>query len=90
MRLTWQQLTGWLLRDKQGHIVLWQAPNLALMIWIVAWALAWPLHGTAHQLVHFAGGVALFIWAVLELFDGVTPFRRLLGLIVLVVMVTWH
>jgi hypothetical protein len=80
----------WLLRDRDGQVVLWQTPNLALGIWIVAWVVALPLHGTVHQLVHFAGGVALFIWAVLELFDGLTPFRRLLGLIVLVLMVSWR
>lgn len=90
MHITGQQITGWLLRDRQGRLVLWQPPNLALIIWMVAWVVAWFLRGTVHQLVHFAGGVALFIWAVLELFDGATPFRRLLGLIVLVLMVTWR
>jgi len=80
----------WLLRDRTGRVVLWQRPNLPLIIWIVAWLLAWPLHGALHQAVRFVGGAALFVWAVLELFDGASPFRRLLGLVVLAAMVGWR
>ncbi len=80
----------WLLRDRSGRRVVWQRPNLALSIWLATWLLAWPFHGVVHHLLRLVGGTALFVWAVLELFDGASPFRRSLGLIVLVLMVTWR
>jgi hypothetical protein len=88
--VTGRRALDWLFRDRRGRLVLWQRPNLPLSIWAIAWVTAWPLHGTLHHVVHLIGGAALFIWAALELFDGASPFRRLLGVTVLVLMVAWH
>lgn len=85
-----RQAARWLVRDRAGRIVLWQTPNLPLLIWAGAWLVAGLLPGSWHHLVRLVGGVSLFVWAVLELFDGVTPLRRLLGLAVLVLMVGWR
>jgi hypothetical protein len=75
-------------RDSNGEIVIAQPPNLPLIIWFVA---------SLSQLVFKTGQLnlgldlvatgSLFIWAALELFQGVNYFRRMLGLIVLVGLV---
>jgi hypothetical protein len=71
----------WLFEDRStGRIVIFQWPNIPLWIWIVA---------TVVGLVVSAGWisvvdtVALAVWAVLEIWKGVNPFRRGLGAIVL-------
>jgi hypothetical protein len=72
-------------RDKNGEIVIGQPPNLPIAIWGAASLL---------QLVFKTGQInfgldilatgSLFVWAILELFQGVNYFRRTLGLIVLI------
>jgi hypothetical protein len=75
-------------RDKNGEIVIGQPPNLPIIIWLAASLL---------QLVFKTGQVnlgldilatgSLFVWSILELFQGVNYFRRTLGLIVLISLV---
>src|SRR5664279_646579 len=81
----------WFFRDRQsGRTVIVQRPNIPLLVWLVATALGWFLHGTAHTIVNGLGALALVIWAGLEIVRGVNPWRRTLGVVVLVVMlVTW-
>lgn len=78
-----------LFRDKDGNIVIIQPPNLPIMI------------GSAAALLHFflpqgdfqrgvgllAFGI-LFTWGWLELFEGLSPFRRGLGLLALIGLMT--
>ncbi len=72
-------------RDKNGEIVIAQPPNLPILIWGAA---------SLSQLVFKTGQInfgldvlatgSLFVWAILELFQGVNYFRRTLGLVVLI------
>jgi hypothetical protein len=72
-------------RDRNGQIVIGQLPNLPIIIWLAASLL---------QLVFKAGQInlgldvlatgSLFVWAILEVFQGVNYFRRTLGAIVLI------
>lgn len=71
-------------RDRDGHLVLWQFPNLPLLVGLAATAARSLLEGRAHRFVDLLAFGALFVWAWLEIFEGVTPFRRLLGAVVLV------
>jgi hypothetical protein len=74
-------------RDSNGEIVISEPPNLPLIIWLAASLL---------KLIYKAGQInvgldilaagSLFVWAMLELFQGVNYFRRTLGLIVLVAL----
>lgn len=76
-------------RDSEGKIVLAQMPNLPLIVWVVASML---------QLIFTAGKIniglevlsfgAIFTWAWEELFQGVNSFRRALGLLVLIILIT--
>jgi hypothetical protein len=76
-------------RDGEGKIVLAQMPNLPLIFWTVASML---------QLIFTTGKVnigleilsfgTIFTWAWEELFQGVNYFRRALGLLVLIILIT--
>ena len=76
-------------RDDEGKIVVAQLPNLPIIVWIVATLLkmifATGQINTGLELIAFG---ALFTWAWEELFQGVNYFRRGLGLIVLVSLIT--
>lgn len=71
-------------RDRDGRIVLMQVPNLPLIVWFVFLLVERFTSGTIGAIASLVSFGALFTWAWMEIFDGVTPFRRLLGLGVLV------
>ena len=71
-------------RDSDGKVVLWQMPNIWLVVWLVADVASFLLgHGKLESALHWIGSGALIIWALLEIFQGVNYFRRALGAIVL-------
>jgi hypothetical protein len=75
-------------KDKHGNWGIWQWPNAPLWTWIVSWALIRILPygqlGFAASLVSFG---ALFTWAWLEIFQGISYFRRTLGAVVMIVTI---
>lgn len=76
-------------RDGEGNIVLAQAPNLPLLVGLSATLLQYILpDGKPHTALALIAFGALFTWAWQELFEGVNYFRRALGLIVLVSLIT--
>ena len=63
---------------------MWQFPNPALCVWIAAVVLGWfELSATHATAVEGVRRGALLVWAVDEVFRGASPFRRLLGTVVL-------
>jgi len=75
--------------DRDGKIVMAQMPNLPIIVWTVA-SLLKIIFSTGRlnmglELIAFG---SLFTWAWEELFQGVNYFRRTLGLIVLVGLIT--
>ena len=73
-----------LLEDKDGNIVLWQWPNLPLWGWGIFLLLSRladdsELRGGFTQ----ASSAFLFVWAYLEITQGVNYLRRAIGLLVL-------
>ena len=70
--------------DKDGNIVVWQKPNLFLWGWFICFLLTFFLpNGQLLDIVNMVGRISILVWAALELFLGVNYFRRLLGLLVL-------
>jgi hypothetical protein len=82
-------LTGWrwvFLSRQTGRLSIVAWPNLPLWVWIatvVARRLP-SVDGWVDPALAVVGAVALVLWAVGELWQGVSPFRRLLGVAVLV------
>jgi len=69
---------------KQG---LWQTPNAPLIVWFVALILGKLLDGKPADFMQAVQFGAIFTWAWLEVFQGVSYFRRALGAVVLVLSV---
>ena len=76
-------------RDSEGNIVIAQPPNLPLIVGIVASLLKLVVTaGTINLVLDLVAFGALFTWAWEELFQGVNYFRRALGLIALVALIS--
>ena len=71
-------------RNKNGRVVIWQAPNM----WLIGWALFVTLSllftSRLADIFSWIGSASLIIWAVLEILKGVNYLRRALGLLVLI------
>lgn len=76
-------------RDREGRIVIAQMPNLPVLVGIAAIALQFVLPSDIRPTLGLVAVGALFTWAWQELFDGVNYFRRSLGLIGLVGLLTF-
>lgn len=78
---------AWVCRNRTtGKIILAQFPNKPLWVFIIATATQLVLHssGVVATVGEIVGAVALSVWAILEIGWGVSPFRRMLGAVVLV------
>ncbi len=85
MQTTNQSLLDLIFKDKKGHIVLWQSPNIPLYAWIVFKILGLVLtKGYLKNGVEQLSSLFLFTWAYLEIMKGVDYFRKALGLVVLI------
>jgi hypothetical protein len=75
------------IKNKDGAIALGSLPNPPLWSWLVATLLGMGIkHGQSGSVLRLVAFGSLFTWAWLELFQGINYFRRLLGLIVLVLL----
>ncbi len=75
-------------RDSNGEIVIGEPPNLPLIIWLAASLLKLIYKtGQLNLGLDILAAGSLFVWAMLELFQGVNYFRRTLGLIVSIALV---
>jgi len=75
-------------KNANGKTVIAQRPNAPLYIWFAGMIIAKITSDS--NLQQIAGGisfVALMIWALLEIFLGVNYFRRILGLIILILSI---
>lgn len=75
---------SWWFRSSDGRLALWQFPNPALFVWLVALVLGWfELSATHATAVDGIRRGALLVWALDEVVRGASPFRRVLGAVVL-------
>jgi hypothetical protein len=76
----------WFFRDRDtGRLAIVQAPNLPLAVFLVATVVRVVLHpeGAAGTAVSVVGTASLVWWSVDEIARGDSPFRRVLGAVVL-------
>lgn len=79
---------SWWFRSPDGQLTLWQFPNPALCVWAAAVVLgALDLSAAHASAVTGVRRGALLVWAVDEVARGASPFRRVLGAVVLVIQV---
>ena len=73
----------WLFRDRRtGKILIAHVPNLPILLWmgtVIARQIV-DSGSDAYRLLEWAGSLTLGWWAIDELVRGVNPWRRLLGL----------
>lgn len=78
----------WLFRDRKGHVVVWQRPNVPLIGWAIT-RLA--LHFISTQKyakpLQSLSTTILFTWSYLEITQGVNKFRRIMGALVMALVV---
>lgn len=79
---------GRFFRDGSGRLAVIQLPNPALWVWLAATALRWSPYDARDTELRWIGTGALIVWALDELVRGASPFRRLLGAVVLVWQLT--
>jgi len=79
----------WWIRDRDGQVVLAQAPNAAITVWLASVVIGWTgvLDDHRDAILGRVGQGALVAWSLDELLRGASPARRLLGAVVLAVMV---
>jgi hypothetical protein len=77
---------GWWFHAKDGRLAVAQLPNPALWVWLAAvLAGLFDLPADDARTVEGIRHGALILWAVDEVARGASPFRRVLGLVVLAV-----
>lgn len=75
---------SWWFRSSDGSLTLWQLPNPALCVWLVALVLGWfQLSAAQATAVDGIRRGALLVWALDEVVRGASPFRRTLGAVIL-------
>ena len=79
---------SWWVRGRDGRIVLAQAPNPAILVWLFSVVIGWTdlLDHRREAILILVGQGALLVWALDEVFRGASPVRRVLGVVVLVVV----
>ena len=69
-----------------GAITIAQTPNLALSVFLVAMGILWLTHpnGAISTVAKVVATGSLIVWALDEVVRGVNPWRRFLGVAVLI------
>ncbi len=75
----------WWVTDREGRVAVAQLPNPAIAVWLVAVVIGWTglLDRERAETLRLIGSGALVVWALDELARGSSPFRRVLGAVVL-------
>lgn len=74
-------------KDKDGNVVIAQWPNAPLIAWFVTMVLTQlPFPEAPLRFLSLFSFGALFTWAWMEIFSGVNVWRRILGLVVMVLL----
>lgn len=60
-----------------------QRPNVPLLVWAAASLLGKLTSGAAGSALSSVATAAIIVWSVLEIASGKSPFRRVLGMVVL-------
>ena len=74
--------------DKHGNFVVWQKPNIYLIVWFVSFLIYQLFHAPAIRVpFSWIAFGAIIIWSILEMKSGVNYFRRFMGLLVFLLVI---
>jgi hypothetical protein len=82
-----RRLLLWCFRNREtGAITVAQTPNFALVVFLVSTAILWLGHptGAISTVAKVVATGSLIVWAIDEVVRGVNPWRRFLGVAVLI------
>jgi hypothetical protein len=82
-----RRLLLWCFRNREtGAITVGQTPNFALVVFLVSTAILWLRHptGAISTVAKVVATGSLIVWALDEVVRGVNPWRRFLGVAVLI------
>jgi len=74
-------------KDRTGHVVIYQRPNIWLIGWAVLTLMSLFLLGQAANILSLLATIVLGIWALLEISRGANYFRRALGVVVMIFVI---
>lgn len=78
-------------RDKKGNIVIGQSPNIPIIGWSIFMLASLIIpSGILKTGFSMLSNAFLFLWAYLELTQGVNRFRQFLGLVVILIVITFY
>lgn len=72
--------------SRNNQFIIIQLPNKYLWIMIGSWLVGWFAQGVVFPISRTVLAVAGIIWAYEEITNGVNWFRKVLGLVVLIVI----
>jgi hypothetical protein len=79
MQRMWQKFVN----GKDGRPVIWQPPNLPIVLWAACRVAAHFTHTKPlHDTLDLMGTIALLVWAMSEIGWGASYFRQSLGLVI--------
>lgn len=78
-----------LFKDNKGKTVIWQIPNIPILGWLLLLGLGHvlPLTSRWQLTISYLSFGLIFAWAWLEVTQGTTYFRRILGAVVLIFVI---
>ena len=80
-----KRLFDLIFRDKAGKVVIFQAPNTAIITYVALVIIGWFLpSGLFRNIERVLAFVALGTWALMEIISGASLIRRIAGGVVLI------
>ena len=78
-------------KDKEGHIVVVQRPNIPLIGWLIFTVISLFIKSSSwHTFFGYVSFGLIFTWAWLEITTGKSYFRRTIGVIALLLALYYH
>lgn len=75
-----------IVKDKNNQVVLFQQPNLPIIVAAISFVVGHLLSGSLSNIFLALAFGAFFTWAWLEVFQGATPIRRIMGASVIILL----
>jgi uncharacterized membrane protein len=72
-------------QDDKGNIVIAHPPNIPIIVWALSSVLKLVVNnGNLYSNLDAIAFGSIFVWSLMELFQGESAFRRTLGLVALI------